>query len=74
MMWGSGYGLFGGVMMIAFLGFVIGLIVLALKWFTDNQAGGNRGKRDAIDILRERFAAGEIDELEYESRRKTLER
>lgn len=74
MMWGSGYGMVGGLMMLLFWGVVIVLIVLAVKWFTDNQAGGNRGRRDAIDILRERFAAGEIDEEEFESRKKALER
>ena len=74
MMWGGGYGMVGGLMMLLFWGVVIVLIVLAVKWFTDNQAGGNRGMRDAIDILRERFAAGEIEEEEFERRKKALER
>ena len=50
------------------------IFMLAVKWFTDNQAGGTRGGRDAVDILRERFAAGEIDEEEFERRKKALER
>ncbi|GAA5064899.1 SHOCT domain-containing protein [Roseibacterium beibuensis] len=74
MMWGSGYGMVGGLMMLLFWGVVILLVVLAVKWFTGNQAGGNREGRDAIDILRERFATGEIDEEEFESRKKALER
>jgi len=74
MMWGSGYGMVGGLMMLLFWGVVIFLVVLAVKWFTGNQAGGNRERRDAIDILRERFATGEIDEEEFESRKKALER
>lgn len=74
MMWGSGYGMVGGLMMLLFWGAVIVLIVLAVKWFTDNQAGGTRGRRDAVDILRERFAAGEIEEEEFERRKKALER
>lgn len=74
MMWGGGYGMVGGLMMLLFWGVVIVLIVLAVKWFTGNQAGGNRGRRDAVDILRERFAAGEIDEEEFERRKKALER
>ncbi|MFP1634145.1 SHOCT domain-containing protein [Zhengella sp. ZM62] len=74
MMWGGGYGMFGGLMMILFWGIVIALIVFAVKWFTDNQSGGNRGKRDAIEILRERFASGEIDEEEFDRRRKALEK
>jgi len=73
-MWGGGYGMVGGLMMILFWGVVIALIVFAVKWFTDNQGGGNRGKRDAVDILRERFASGEIDEEEFDRRRKALEK
>ena len=74
MMWGSDYGMVGGLMMLLFWGVVIVLVVLAVKWFTDNPTRGNREKRDAIDILRERFAAGEIDEEEFERRKKVLER
>ena len=74
MMWGNGYGMIGGLMMLLFWGVVIVLIVLAVKWFADSQFSEKREKRDAIDILRERFAAGEIDEEEFENRKKTLNR
>ena len=74
MMWDGGYGMFGGLMMILFWGVVIALIVFAVKWFNDSQGGGNRGKRDALEILRERFASGEIDEEEFDRRRKALEK
>ena len=74
MMWGGGYGMVGGLMMLLFWGVIIVLIVLATKWLIDNQSGGNRSRRDAIDILRERFASGEIDEEEFERRKKALER
>ncbi len=73
MMWGGGYGMFGGLMMILFWGIVIALIVFAVKWFSDNQGPGGK-RRDALDILRERFAAGEIDEEEFDRRRKALEK
>lgn len=74
MMGGGGYGmLVGMVMMLVFWGIIIALIVFAVKWFNDNQ-DGNRGKRDALAILRERFASGEIDEEEFDSRRKALEK
>ncbi|MBY6203215.1 SHOCT domain-containing protein [Maritalea mobilis] len=74
MMWGSGYGIVGGLMMLLFWGVVIVAVVLAVKWFTDKQVGGNRKRRDAIEILRERFADAEIDEEEFERRKKALER
>lgn len=74
MMWGGGYGMFGGMaMMLVFWGIIIALIIFAVKWFNDSQGGGYRGQRDALDILRERFASGEIDEEEFDRRRKVLE-
>lgn len=73
MMWGGGYGLFGGLMMILFWGIVIALIVFGVKWMSNNRgSGGNQ--RDALEILRERFASGEIDEEEFDRRRKVLEK
>lgn len=74
MMWSGGHGMLSGlVMMLVFWGIIIALIVFAVKWFSDNQ-GRNRAERGAIEILRERFAAGEIDEEEFDRRRKALEK
>lgn len=74
MMWGGGYGMLGGmVMMLVFWGVVIALIIFAVKWLSDGRGPGDR-RRDALDILRERFAAGEIDEEEFDRRRKALEK
>ena len=72
MMMSGGYGLVGGVMMLVLWAAVIALIVFAIKWLADSQ-GGRRGRRDAMDLLRQRFAAGEIDEEEFKRRRKALE-
>ncbi|RFP85559.1 SHOCT domain-containing protein [Rhodobacteraceae bacterium 63075] len=74
-MWGGGHGVFGGIaMMLVFWGIIIALIIFAVKWFNGSQGGGTRGKRDALDILRDRFASGEIDEEEFDRRRKVLEK
>ncbi len=72
MMWGGGSGMIGGlIMMLLFWGIVITLIYFVVKWMSDRP--GRDSRRDAMDILRERYASGEIDEEEFERRRKVLE-
>jgi putative membrane protein len=78
MMWcgGGGYGMiFGPLFMIMGLAAVIALVVLLAR-----RAGGPLNgpyatlptPRTALDILKERFARGEIDKDEYEERRRIL--
>lgn len=74
MMWGNGFGFGGGLMMILFWGIIIALIVLAVRWLANSAGEGNAGRPDAMERLRERFAAGEIDEEEFERRKQALER
>ena len=71
MMWGGGFGMAGGLMMLLFWGAIIALIVLAVRGFSAGSRSG--GKSDAAEILRERYAKGEIDEEEYERRKAKLE-
>ena len=75
MSWGWGPMMFGGVMMIVFWGGIILLIVLLVRWIGgSSQSGGLNAPPQAmpLDILKERFAKGEIDKKEYEERRKVL--
>ncbi len=69
--WGYGPGFLGALMMLVFWGLIIALIVLAVRWFSDQRSGGKSS--DALDILKDRLAKGEIDPEEYEMRRKALE-
>ena len=71
MMWGTGYGMGGGLMMVAFWGGIILLIVVAVRWLADGTAG--RRPPDAMDILKQRFARGEIDEEEFQKLKAILE-
>lgn len=81
MMGGWGYGGYGsggyGIMGIGMLFFWIGLILLGIYLFRRNTSHvhtGGLGRHSGIDILRERYARGEIDSAEYQSRKLDLER
>lgn len=72
MYWGNGHGIFGGLTMLAFWGVVIALIVLVVRWVL--QSGKNSSaSSDALEILRARYARGELDEDEFQKRKAVLE-
>jgi putative membrane protein len=63
------YGMiFGPIMMI---GFVV-LAVLIIAWLLRVFGLGWQPGRSALDILKERFARGEINQAEYEDRKRLL--
>ena len=56
-------------------GLVIAAIVLAIRWLIRaDRRGSHEGPAtpDALEVLRQRYARGEIDEAEYERRRAVL--
>lgn len=67
----GGHGMFGGLMMVFFWALIIGLIVLAVRGFSSRSGTGTG--QTAMDVLRERYARGEIDEDEFDQRRAKLE-
>lgn len=75
--WGSGWGhmLVGGLMMILFWGGLIVLAVVLVRWLGRDDAPGTRDSAEssALEILRRRYARGEIDREEFEQRRRDLE-
>ena len=64
MMWGGGHGLLGGLMMVVFWGLVIGLIVLGVRRFSGRSDASSGSS--ALNILKERYARGEINDEEYQ--------
>ena len=84
--WGSqgsgfgGMGGFGGIVMILFWGLIIVGAILVIRYFTAGHVGaaGPAGgqtphQRDPMEILRERYARGDISTEEFEERKKILE-
>ncbi len=75
MMDGWAGGFLGMLMMIVLLGGIVLLIILVLRNMDGGNAFGSRASQDkarALDILKERYARGEIDKAEYEERRQAL--
>lgn len=80
MMMGGG-GLLTILIVLVLLVLVIGGAAVAVVWFarqgsTGSSAGQARGSRtgdDALEVLRRRYAAGEIDREEFERMREELE-
>ena len=73
---GHGMGGFGFIMMIAFWILIVVGIVFAIKWLA---ASANAAKsipasgETPVDILKKRYALGEIDKVEFEEKQKVLE-
>lgn len=70
MMGGWGTGWFGGIFMIIFWVLILVALIFLIKWLVQStsraklEAGG--GPSRALDILKERYARGEIDKAEFE--------
>jgi putative membrane protein len=76
MMGGWGMGWFGMIFMIIFWGLIIVGLVLLIRWLIQITSGkGQTGVRtgsNAMDILKERYAKGEISRDEFESMKKDI--
>ncbi len=82
MMYGWGYGGYGGwwgwlgplFMLIFAVLVVVGLVLLIRALLArDRSAGGIGGGRKPLDILKERYARGEISKDQYQQMRRDLE-
>ncbi|MFS0645621.1 SHOCT domain-containing protein [Siminovitchia sp. 179-K 8D1 HS] len=60
----------GGIMMLIFWGLVIWLVIYAIRKLSPNEKSNHADS--AVDILRQRYAKGEISVEEYRERLKEL--
>jgi putative membrane protein len=70
-MWGN-QGFMGGYMWIVWIAVLIGLIIL-VKWIVQQSGSqANKAEENALEILKKRYARGEIDKQEFEQKKKDL--
>ena len=78
---GGGFWLATIISWVIWIAIVVGFIVLlavAIRWLVRGERSGGSAvpppprPDDPLEILRQRYARGEIEEEEYERRRKTL--
>ena len=70
--YGGGWGAFGILHMVLWWVLIILGIVVLVKWLTGSKSRSNAGGDRALDILRERYARGEIEKDEFDKRRQEL--
>ena len=66
----SGFAPFGMIFMLLWWGLIIAGIVALVKWLS--HTSGRHGGKSALDILKERYAKGDIDKKEFDERKKDI--
>ncbi len=72
---GAGWGMgFGGVYMILFWVVIIVAIVMLVKWLAGglSRIDDQPQEKSALDILKERYARGEIGKEKFEQKKRNL--
>ena len=71
---GWGHMAFGSVTMILFLAVIVFVVMIAVRWAgnTGQSETSSSATETALEILRNRYARGEIDKDEFEERKNLL--
>ncbi len=68
----GGNWIFGPIMMLLFIGLIVAAIVITARILGFDASNRPSSTNTSLDILKERFAKGEIDKDEFEDRKRTL--
>lgn len=74
--WGmmDGWGGFGWLWMVLWWALIIAGIVALVRWFSARDGEDEKSSDRALNLLKERYARGELDRETYEKMRRDLER
>ena len=73
--WGYGWGIFGMLFMLLFWVLVLVGVVLLVRWLLLEARGGGQSRAEretAVEIVKRRYARGEINKEEFEAKRRDL--
>ena len=65
---------FGGFMWLFWLLIIVAIIVIIISALRSNSGKSNNNEDSPLEILKRRYARGEIDEEEYTRQRKQIEK
>jgi len=69
-MWGHHW-MFGGFMWVFWIVVLVALFFL-IKWIVQQKPGDQKPDENALEVLKKRYAKGEIDKDEFEQKKKDL--